>query len=180
MIDSEAPENTVLKDIYQEMQAIINQPQSNSQTVQSFAVCRTNIINALKNKSLIDHQASMTIKLFLEAQTSIEQSGEGVPTKENSFQPPEEIVQALASLENGASPKWYNQLFTGHLQEQRANALEAVKSIINACQQTTAAPGQVASFIEATALEITTNNDDPLVKQLSSAMKAYAHQLNNR
>lgn len=179
LIDSEATENTVLKDICQEMQAIINQPQSNGQTVQSLAVCRANIINALKNKYLTDHQARVIIKLFLETKTSIEQSGKGVPTQENSFQAPEEIVQALASIENGASPKWYNQLFTGHLQEQRANALEAVKSIINACQQTTAAPGQVASFIEATALEITTNNDDPLIKQLSSAMKAYAHQLKN-
>ncbi|KEI73287.1 hypothetical protein [Endozoicomonas elysicola] len=177
LIDSEASENTELKDICQQMQAIINQPQSNGQTVQSLAVCRANIIHALKNKCLTDHQASMIIKLFLETQTSIEQSGKGVPTQENSFQAPEEIVQALASLENGASPKWYNQLFTGHLQEQRANALDAVKSIINACQQTTAAPGQVASFMEATALEITTNNDDPLIKQLSSAMKAYAHQL---
>ncbi len=175
-ISLEASGNTVLTRICEEIQSIIYQAQTNGQTIQPLSECRTNIIHALVTKHLESDQTSTIIKLFIEVQTVIEQAGE-TSLQENSFQPPESITQALASLSNGASPKWYNQLFTSHLQEQRTNTLEMVKGLFKAYQQTIAAPMQIGDFIEASALEITKDNDDPLIKQLATEMQTYAHQL---
>lgn len=162
--------------IGKEILSIINQNPTDSQEAHLLlSKCRSNIISALAGKQLPDSAAMMIIKLFLETQTLIEQSKKSA--QENSFQPPQNILEALASLENGASPKWYNQRFTTHIMEQRTNALKLVNNILNACKQTIAAPTQVACFIEASALELTKENEDPLIKQLGAEMQNYAKQL---
>ncbi|WP_066015384.1 hypothetical protein [Endozoicomonas atrinae] len=173
---SDNRQDALLKDIDTELQIINAQSQINAQAQQSIAQCRAHIINALRERFLTNDQSSKLISLFLEAQTQIEKPGTA-QTVINNFDIPEALVKAMASLEHGASPKWYNQLFTGHLQEQRTNTLGIVSNILNACQQTRAATMQVASFIEVSVLEITKDNDDPLIKQLGAEMQAYANGL---
>lgn len=178
LIDSQLPDNgqsSLLKNAYEDLQAVINQPQPTNQTMDSLASCRRNIIDALQKKLLTNNLASTVIKQFLQIQGLLENPG--VLLFETRFQAPEELTQAIATLESSASPKWYNQLFTGLLQEHRANTLETVRSLLIACRNITAAPKQIARFIEAITVEIERDNDDPLIKQLVSAMQAYANQL---
>ena len=166
----------LLINIDTELQKITTHSQVNAQAKQSIAGCRAHIQDALREKLLTNDQASKIITLFLEAQTDIDEPG-AAQTGINNVAMPQGLVQAMASLENGGSAKWYNQLFTGHLQEQRTNTLAIVKNILDACQQTRAATLPVASFIEVFALEITKDNDDPLIKQLGAEMQAYANRL---
>ncbi|USE37769.1 hypothetical protein [Endozoicomonas sp. SCSIO W0465] len=169
-------QEVLLQDIDTELQKITAQSPINAQVKQSIAGCRTHIIDALRERSLTNDQFSRIITLFLEVQTQIEEPG-AVQTGINSVEIPEALIQAMASLENGTAPKWYNELFTGQIQEQRVNTLGVVNNILDACRQTSAAIMPVASFIEASAQEITKDNDDPLIKQLGAEMQAYANWL---
>ncbi|WP_257265579.1 hypothetical protein [Endozoicomonas sp. ONNA2] len=167
-------QEALLKNMDAELHKITTCSQVNAQAKQSIAQCRTHIKDALGEKPLANDQASKIITLFLEAQTDIDEPG---AAQTGIVAMPQALVQAMASLENGASAKWYNQLFTGHLQEQRTKTQGIVKNVLDACQQTRAATMAVGSFIEVFALEITKDNDDPLIKQLGTEMQAYANRL---
>ncbi|WP_257295757.1 hypothetical protein [Endozoicomonas sp. YOMI1] len=169
-------QEALLKNIDTELQKITTHSQVNTRAKQAIAGCRTHIQDALREKHLTNDQASKIITLFLETQTYIDEPG-AAQTGINNVAIPQALFQAMASLENGTSAKWYNQLFTGHLQEQRTNTLGIVKNILDACQQTHAATMAVASFIEMSALEITRDNDDPMIKQLGVELQAYADRL---
>ena len=173
---SDNRQEALLKNIDIELQKITDQSPVNAQAKQAIAGCRTHIQKALTEKSLTNDQASKIIALFLEAQTCIEEP-DAAQTGISNVDIPQALVQAMASLESGTSAKWYNQLFTGQLQEQRTKTLGIVHNILDACQQTRAATMSVASFIEISALEMTRDNDDPLIKQLGAELQAYADRL---
>ncbi|MBO9496957.1 hypothetical protein J7438_23120 [Thalassotalea sp. G20_0] len=169
-------QETLLKNIDTELQKITDQSPVNAQAKQAIAGCRTYIQKAITEKSLANDQTSKIIALFLEARTCIEEP-DAAQTGISNVDIPQALVQAMASLESGTSAKWYNQLFTGQLQEQRTKTLGIVRNILDACQQTRAATVSVASFIEISALEMTRDNDDPLIKQLGTELQAYADRL---
>ena len=176
LIVSDERQAILLQDMDNNVATMANASQVNDQAEQALTACRKTIVQAVVKAFLTDHQKRTIIKWFLETQAVLAEPGTRV-TEHTAFQVPEELVKAMASLQSGASPKWYNQQFTGQLLEQRTHTLGTVRNILDACQQAMAAPEHIADFIELTALTITEENDDPLIRQLGSELQVFARQL---
>lgn len=176
LIVSDERQAILLQDMDNNVATMANAPLVNDQAEQTVTACRKTIVQAVVKAFLTDHQKHTIIKLFLETQALLAEPGT-IVTEHTAFQVPEELVKAMASLQSGASPKWYNQQFTGQLLEQRILTLGTVRNLLDACQQAMAAPAHIADFIEITVLAITEKNDDPLIRQLGSEMQVFAGQL---
>ncbi len=151
-------------------------PPKSPQMKYALTICQRNFVALLQNAH-IDNEAFITfIRQFLNTQ-SMMNNPETLSAPAGKVEFPPAIMESIQTLQSSMSPRWYNQRFIGQVQERRAQTLAIVNSLVGACEETTAGAEQAAGLATAVAQEAVQDCDDPLIKQLASAIKSHVGEI---
>ena len=155
---------------------VCKHPAQSLQLRDALAICQRNFVTLLQSKYIQNEAAVAYMRQFVYIQSMLK-NPQSTPVSAVRVAFPQTITESIKTLQSSMSTRWYNQRFISQVQERRAKTLALVHNLITACEHTVSAKEQIAGLVKSVAQESVKDCDDPLIKQLASAMQNHADEI---